>query len=174
MASCSAPYFVLFFPRTHKLIRDFVSDWRRREILTLKMLLSLKLWSLRSPHWHQKYQIYYLWLDTVEKNWGNQNQRDAATQVQSVCFSLRSFLAALVFFFFFFLDEQKEWEKSCCYSWRLAHALMHIYWQEREYWRQIDEKLEKSKGEKPIFVPIFSRDSHFGPYLLFSLLLVPI
>ena len=30
----------------------------------------------------------------------------------------------------------------------------------------------KFKGEKPIFVPTFSRDSHFGPYLLFSPFLV--
>ena len=29
-------------------------------------------------------------------------------------------------------------------------------------------------GENHIFVPTFSGDSHFGPYLLFSLLLVPI
>ena len=29
-------------------------------------------------------------------------------------------------------------------------------------------------GEKHIFIPIFSHDSHFGPYILFSPLLVPV
>ena len=29
------------------------------------------------------------------------------------------------------------------------------------------------KGKKPIFIPTFSRDSHFGSYLLFSPFLVP-
>ena len=34
--------------------------------------------------------------------------------------------------------------------------------------------VEKFLGENHIFVFTFSRDSHFDPYLLFSLLLVPI
>ena len=33
---------------------------------------------------------------------------------------------------------------------------------------------KKKKGEKHILVPTFSSDSHFSPYILFLLLLVPI
>ena len=85
------------------------------------MLLSLNLWSLKCPHWHQKYLIYYLWLDTAEGNWGNPNQRDAATQVQSVRFSLRAFLVALVFFFFGLNKKNKK---------NLAATLgdLHLHW----------------------------------------------
>ena len=104
------------------------------------MLLSLNLWSLRCPHWHQKYQIYYLWLDTVEKNWGNPNQRDATTQVQSVRFSLIAFLAALVFFFLGWIKRMRKillllLETCTCTD---AHIST-----EREYWRQRDDNLKK-------------------------------
>ena len=143
-------------PTKKKKKKDFVSDWRRREILTLKMLLSLKLWSLRCPHWHQKYQIYYLWLDTVEKIWGNPNQRVAVTQVQSVRFSLRAFLAALVYIYIYFGWIKRMRKilllllKTCTCS-----ALMHRYWRERvlkaKRW-EIRKKVNEETGTELLII----------------------
>ena len=47
----------------------------------------------------------------------------------------------------------------------ITHPITHIF-------THAKTSYDFSYGEKPIFVPTFSRDSHFGPYLLFSPLLV--
>ena len=108
------------------------------------MLLSLKLWSLRCPHWHQKYQIFYLWLDTIERTEETQT-KEMQPRRYNVRFSLRALLAALVFFFLFFLGWIKTMRKILLLLLETCTCTDAQILTEREYWRQRDEKWEKSK-----------------------------